>query len=285
MNKRSRRLYIPLGILVAIIGAWLILPTLVVVPLSFSARPSYVFPPAEYSLRWYENMFTDKGWLGSVRTSAIVAVVAIAVTIVIGTGAAVAASRLSARGRSLVSAVMLAPAIVPPIILAVAAYSLLLNLGLTGTYLGFVSVHVVLGLPLMFVSTSASIAMFDVRLELAAASLGASRTETLRRITLPLIAPGIVAGSLLVTVISLDEAVVSSFISSAALVTMPVKMFQAVLQDTDPTIAVVSSLVLAVVVIGATVLLARSGGAKALSVAGRISNVDDARVQGADANG
>lgn len=285
MTRRSRRLYIPLGILVAIIAAWLILPTLVVVPLSFSARPSYVFPPVEYSTRWYQNMFTDQRWLGSVKASAVVAVVAIAVTVVVGTAAAVAASRMGGRARAVVTALMLAPAIVPAIVLAVAAYSLLLNLGLTGTYLGFISVHVVLGLPLMFVSTSSSIAMFDERLELAAASLGASRSETLRRVTVPLIAPGIAAGSLLVTVISLDEAVVSSFIASASLVTMPVKMFQAVLQDTDPTIAVISSLVLVIVVLGATFLLVRSGGMKALAVAGRLSDVDGAKREEANANG
>lgn len=273
----TRRVPTWLYVLVGIIGFWLILPTFIIFPLSLTDKASYVFPPTGWSLRWYESLFEDGQWMGAIGASLRVAVITLIVTALLGTAAALGTARLRSSARLGVSAMILAPAIVPSIVLAVAAYSLFLRFGLIGTHIGFAVVHIVLGLPLMFVSVSSSVAMFDNRLELAAASLGAKRMTTLRTVIFPAIVPGIVGGAGLVLVISLDEAVVSSFVSSARLITLPVKMFNSIIHDTDPRIAVISSLVLVFVVAAAVVWVVRarrigsfslpglSGGVKATS--------------------
>ncbi|WP_371029212.1 ABC transporter permease [Pseudoclavibacter sp. JSM 162008] len=237
------KLKVVLSIISALVVAWLILPTLVLVPISFSETASFNFPAKGFSLQWYENFFTDLTWVRSLLLSLQVGVLATIIATVTGTLAAFGLSKMRIRGRALFEGYLLTPMMIPGIVLAVGLYAVFLQFGLLGTVPGFVLAHTVLALPFVIVNVLTSLEGVDSRLELAAASLGANRTTTFFRIVLPLIAPGVGAGALFAFVTSFDEVIVSLFIQSPGLQTLPVKVFRSVTQDTDPTVAAVSVIV------------------------------------------
>ena len=166
--------HVSLVVFAAFVAAWLIAPTLVVIPLSFTDKPSLVFPPSGYSTRWYSNFFSDTTWTGALFNSLQIGVfVAIASTI-IATMAALCLTRVVFPGRTLVSASLLSPMIVPPIIVAIGIYAIFLRLGLMGTFVGFVASHTVVAIPFALIPITASLQSFDRRLEQAASVCGAS---------------------------------------------------------------------------------------------------------------
>lgn len=230
----------------ALVGAVLVAPTLIVVPLSFAGSRSFVFPPQGWSLQWYRNFFTDPGWRGALLTSLEIAVLVAVLATVLGTTAALALDRGRVPGAGVVHAVLLAPMVVPQIVAAIGVYSVFLQWRLSGTLAGFVLGHTTLAVPFVVVAVSASLRGYDRRLDLAAASLGASPLATFRRVTLPAVLPGVLSGMVFAFVTSLDEVVVALYLQSPTLHTLPVQMFSSVTVETDPTIAAASSLVLVV---------------------------------------
>ncbi|MDQ3899323.1 MAG: ABC transporter permease [Actinomycetota bacterium] len=233
-----------LGLFCALVALWLIAPSLIVIPLSFTDAPSFRFPPRGWSTQWYANFFSDPSWTGSllasVRVGALVAILATCC----GTAAAVALSRSRFRGQQGMRALLLAPMITPAIVLAVGVYAVFLRAGLLGTTIGFVFAHTVLAIPFVVIPVTASLQGFDRRLELASAICGASRWGTFRQVTLPLVAPGVVSGALFAFVTSFDEVVLALFIQSPYLQTLPVRMFSSVTRDTDPTMAAAATMIL-----------------------------------------
>lgn len=242
-GKGFRRTLIAVGVLV---GAWLIVPTLIVIPISFSGEDSFAFPPSTWSLRHYVSFFTESSWLTPLLVSLQVALIVTGVATVLGTMAAFALARTGLRVKGVLDALFLSPLIVPGIVVAVAIYAAFLGWGLIGTPIGFIVAHTVLALPFVTVNVTAALTGFDRTLERASASLGASPWATFRSITFPLIRPGIVAGALFAFVTSFDEVVVSLFIQSPILQTLPVRMFNSVTNEVDPTIAAASTVVLVV---------------------------------------
>ncbi|WP_051579836.1 ABC transporter permease [Pseudonocardia acaciae] len=238
-----RRALVAFGFLV---GAWLLVPTLVVVPISFSGEDSFQFPPGSWSLRHYRTFFTDLSWLNALLVSIQLALMVTAIATVLGTAAAFALSRTASRWRGPLNGLFLAPMIVPGIVVAVAVYAAFLRWGLIGTPIGFVIAHTVLAIPFVTVNVGAALGGFDRTLERAAASLGASATATFRRVTLPLIMPGVLSGAVFAFVTSFDEVVVSLFVQSPRLQTLPVRMFTSVTNEVDPTIAAAATVVITV---------------------------------------
>ncbi|WP_240629737.1 ABC transporter permease [Specibacter cremeus] len=234
-----------LALYTAMVAFVLIAPTVVVIPLSFTDKASLTFPPSGWSTRWYENFFNDPAWTAAFGNSLTVALIVTVVATAAGTAAAVGVSKWS-RKRMAKAAQMflLAPIVVPSIILAIGVYAIFLRLQLLGTLPGFVLAHSVLAVPFVLVSVSAALAGFDDRLTTAAASLGADRWTTFRRVMLPLILPGVVSGALFAFVTSFDEVVLSIFIKSPYLETLPVKMYASVTRDTDPTIAAAATMIM-----------------------------------------
>lgn len=227
------------------VALWLIAPSLIVIPLSFTDRPSFAFPPNGWSTQWYARFFSDPTWMAALQASLRVGVLVTIVATVAGTAAAVALSRTQMPGRQGIRAILLAPMIVPVIVVAIGLYALFLRLNLLGTTFGFVAAHSVLALPFVIIPVMASLQGFDRRLEDAAAICGASRWTTFRTVTLPLVAPGVLSGALFAFATSFDEVVLSLFIQSPYLQTLPVKMYASVTRDTDPTIAAAATLILA----------------------------------------
>ena len=240
-----------------LVCALLLLPSLVVIPLSLPGNASFAFPPTSWSLRWYQNFFTNPAWYGALVSSLQVGALTMLASILLAFCAALGSRRLPSGWRALLRSFVLAPRIVPGIIIAIAIYGLFLVWGLSATSAGFVIAHTVLALPFAFIPIMAAIDQFDTRLEQASASLGGNRLTTLIRVMLPMIAPGVLTGGLFAFVISFDEVVVSLFISGPDLRTLPVQMYRSITTDVDPTIAAASTMLLVLttlLVVGGTVL-------------------------------
>ncbi|MBA3877244.1 MAG: polyamine ABC transporter permease [Anaerolinea sp.] len=221
-------------------------PTLVVVPMSFTASNALTFPPEGLSTRWYEKMVTDPQWSTGFLNSAKVAFLTAILATVLGTLAALGTVRGRFPGRGAVNGLILSPLIVPVIIIAIGMFSVFVRWKITGSIVGLVLAHTALAVPFVVVNVATSLRSMDRNLEQAAQSLGAGPVRTFRRITLPLILPGVLAGGLFAFITSWDEVVVSIFLTSARFRTLPVEMWEQVRQVVDPTVAAVSTTLLAV---------------------------------------
>ena len=242
------------GVLVGLAGVavlvFLLVPTLIIVPMSLSPDSFLRFPPPGVSWRWYHTFFSDPDWVSATLFSVEIAASTMVTSVVVGTAAAMALVRGRLPGRSTIEALLLAPLIVPPIIVAIAVYLQFAPLGLTGTVPGFVLIHTALAVPYVVLVVSAALQRLPPSLELAGLNLGASRLTCFRRITLPLIAPSVLAGAVFAFLASFDETVVSFFISGTEQKTVTRKMFEDIEFDLSPVIAAAST-----VFIVATVLL------------------------------
>ena len=234
------------SILCFLVFLFLLLPTIVVIPASFSATKYFSFPPAPWSVRWYETYFRDAGWLSATSFSLEVAVLATIASLVLGTLASLALVRSQLPGKSAIRAIVLAPMIVPHIVIAVAMYLVYMRWNLVGTLPGFVLAHTVVCVPLVVINVSAGLNKMDPSLEMAAASLGANRVTAFRWITLPLLAPSVATAAAFAFITSLDEAVISYFLSDSQGKTLTRKMFEDIDFDLSPIIAVVSTLIILV---------------------------------------
>jgi putative spermidine/putrescine transport system permease protein len=236
-----------LGVLAVLIGLYLLSPILVIVPMSFSESSFLDFPPRGFTLDWYRALIEDSSWVDAALNSIGVALLSALCAVVLGTLAALALVRGKVPFRSAVMAVLLAPLIVPFVIVGLAVYISFLGLGLTQTPLGFVLVHTALGVPYVMINVVASLSTVDRRLEMAAMNLGANPLQTFFRITLPLILPGMLAGALFAFITSWDEVVVAIFLSGPDLTTLPVKMWSGIRVQIDPTIAAISTISLVII--------------------------------------
>lgn len=231
---------------VILAGIVLVAPVIVVIPMSLTPKSSFSFPPTGLSLKWYANLFSSESWLNAIWLSFRVGVVAALAATILGTLAALALSKYPSRLSGAVRAGLMAPMIVPTVVQAVAFYIVFLKWKLVGSFAAYVMAHTVLGLPFVVVAVTASLAGYNAKLEVASASLGANAATTFRKITLPLIRPGVMSGFVLAFVTSFDEAVIALFIQSAGSKTLPVKMFDAINVEIDPTVAAASTLILLV---------------------------------------
>ena len=240
---------------------FLLAPVVIIVIVSFRGADYLSFPPPRLSLRWYQRFFGAPGWRQSIVVSVQVASLTTVFATVTGLAAALALVRGRFRGKGAVYAVLLSPMIVPTIITAIALYFFFVKLKATGSILAMALGHTVLALPVVVIIITATLQGFDLRLEHAALSLGASRLVALRRITLPLIAPGIVSAALFAFLTSFDELLIPLFLSGVEVQTLTVRVWNSLLLEVDPTIAAVSSFLIAVTctVLGASALLRRPG--------------------------
>ncbi len=238
-----RLLLLALGALVVF---FLMVPTLVVIPMSFTASNALTFPPEGFSTRWYEKMLTDPQWSTGFVNSAQVASLTAVLATVLGTLAALGTVRGRFPGRTAVNALILSPLIVPVIIIAIGMFSLFVRWKIAGSIVGLVLAHTALAVPFVVINVATSLRTIDRNLELAAMNLGADPARTFFRITLPMILPGVFAGALFAFITSWDEVVVSIFLTTARFRTLPVEMWEQVRQVVDPTVAAVSTTLLVV---------------------------------------
>lgn len=228
------------GIFVAL---YLVLPTLFVIPMSWSTATTFVFPPRGFTLRLYENFFTNERWIGSLGRSFLVAVLAAALASVVGTAAALGLSQLQGRMARFARTLLMVPIVTPAIVIATSVYIAFLQWRLVGSLTGYVLAHAAIATPFVVVSVTSALGNFDPRLLRAAASLGASPLRAFLTVTMPLIGRGVLTGAILAFVTSFDEVVIALFIRSPEFQTLPVQMYNSVTVEIDPTVAASSSLI------------------------------------------
>ncbi len=221
---------------------FLLLPILVIVPLSFSDSTFLAYPIPGWSLRWYDNLFTSDAWARAAKNSFIVAPAATAIATVLGTLTAVGLARIQFPGKGLLMSLLIAPMVVPIVVVGVACYLFFARIGLADTYFGLIIVHAALGAPFVVTTVIATLQGFDHNLVRASLSLGAGPLQTFFRVTLPVIAPGVISGALFAFATSFDEVVVTLFIAGPQQVTLPRQMFTGIRENINPTIAAVATL-------------------------------------------
>ncbi|MFG1922552.1 ABC transporter permease [Cryptosporangium sp. NPDC048952] len=243
-----------LKLVTGVVGLYFILPTLFVIPMSFSKATTFQFPPKGFSLALYENFFTNPVWLDALRNSVVVALLASLLATVVGTAAALGLHNLQGRLAQFARTMLMISIVTPAIVIAVAVYISFLQWQLVGTLAGYVLAHAAIGVPFVLVAVTSALGGFDPKLLRASASLGAPPVRTFLRVTMPLISRGIVTGAVFAFVTSFDEVVIALFLRSPALQTLPVQMYNSVTVEIDPTIAASSSVVVTAVTAACLVL-------------------------------
>lgn len=253
----GRRLW--LYVLVGLIMFFLIVPSLLVIPLSFSADRYLAFPPSGWSTRWYEGYVRAIEWRDATYVSSIAAILTMILSTVAGTLAAYGLHTSRSRLMRLAYVAFMLPLIIPAILIAIGVFLLYAQLGLNNTLPGIVLAHSVMAIPLVVITVASSLKSYDMNQEMVARSLGASRPWAFLTVTLPQIKIAVITGALLAFITSLDEVVISLFIAGGDRATLTKRMFLALRDELDPTIAAISTMliVISVVLLGMVRLLQR----------------------------
>jgi putative spermidine/putrescine transport system permease protein len=249
----QRAWYYGFRVICGLIFFFLIAPILVIIPLSFNAQDFFTFTkemlnfdPAGYSLKHYEDFFTNSDWQIAVRNSFKIAPAATFLSVAFGTLAAIGLSQPHVPFRRAIMAILISPMIVPLIISAAGMYFFYSRIGLQGQYIGVVLAHAALGIPFVIITVTATLVGFDKSLVRASANLGAGPMTTFFKIQMPLILPGVVSGGLFAFITSFDEVVVVLFVGSASQKTMPWQMFTGLREQISPTILAVATILVVI---------------------------------------
>ncbi len=248
--------YYGFRIICALIFLFLIIPIAIIVPLSFNATDFFTFTPemlrldpAGYSLKHYQDFFTNPDWTGALANSLKIAPMATLISVTLGTVAAIGLSQSHVPFRSAIMAILISPMIVPLIISAAGMYFFYSRIGLQGSYWGVVLAHAALGIPFVIITVTATLVGFDRSLVRAAANLGANPVRTFFKVQMPLILPGVISGALFAFITSFDEVVVVLFVGSAAQTTLPWQMFLGLREQISPTILAVATVLVSISVL------------------------------------
>ena len=223
---------------------FLLLPILVIVPLSFSDSSFLVYPIPGWSLKWYHNLFGSAEWARAAKNSFIIAPAATLVATSLGTLAAVGLARTNFPFKGLLMSLLIAPMVVPIVVVGVSTYLFFAPLGLADSYTALIIVHAALGAPFVLTTVLATLQGFDNNLVRASLGLGERPLRTFFRITLPVIAPGVISGALFAFATSFDEVVVVLFLAGPDQLTLPRQMFNGIRENISPTIAAVATLLI-----------------------------------------
>jgi putative spermidine/putrescine transport system permease protein len=229
---------------------FLIAPLFVILPLSFNAEQYIHFSakmlaldPEGFSLRWYEDMIygTKNPWGLATKNSLIIAFFATIGSTLLGTVAALGLSSRHMPYKAAFMALLISPMIVPLIISGTAIFFFMAKVGLAATHTGIIIAHIILGTPFVVITVTATLTGFDHSVTRAAASLGSNPVNTFRKITLPLIMPGVISGALFAFVTSFDEVIVVLFLAGLENTTIPIQMWVGLREQLSPTILAVAT--------------------------------------------
>jgi putative spermidine/putrescine transport system permease protein len=224
---------------------YLILPVLIIVPMSFSSARFLTFPPPSLSLRWYQDYVGNPAWMQATRVTLTVATLTVLIATPLGVAAAYAISQSKLRIMRVIHMTLLLPLVVPIIITAVGIFFVYARIGLVATLSGLVLANVMLGLPYVVISVVAGLQSFDATQEMVARSLGMNRIRSFFAVTLPQIKASVIAGGIFVFISAMDETIVALFISGGQYQPLTKRMFTALRDEIDPTIAAISTLMTA----------------------------------------
>ncbi len=248
------------------LGLVLVAPTIIIAIMSLSAGILLHFPPQGFSLHWYREFLGNETWTRAIGNSVRIGVTSAALAAALGTLMALGMVRGRYPCQEMFRSLVVGPLVVPPIVLAIGLYFMFSRWHLTGTFSGLIAAHTALGLPFVVLVVSSSLRTLDRSLEQAAYNLGAGPVRTFLRVTLPLMLPSILVGGLFAFITSWDDVIVAYFLSTPIVRTLPVVMWAATRESTNPTLAAVATFLSAVSTALLLVLLLRKG--KAVSWAG-----------------
>jgi putative spermidine/putrescine transport system permease protein len=243
--KRTSPRRIIFVLLCAAVLLYLVLPILIVVPMSFSSARFLTFPPPSLSLRWYREYIGNPAWMQATLVTLTVAVCTVLIATPLGVSAAYAISQSKLRIMRIIHAALLLPLMVPIIITAVGIFFVYAKVGLIATMSGLVLANVMLALPYVIISVVAGLQSFDMTQEMVARSLGMNRLRSFFAVTLPQIKASVIAGGIFAFISAMDETIVAIFISGGQYQPLTKRMFTALRDEIDPTIAAISTLMTA----------------------------------------
>ena len=224
---------------------FLLLPILLILPISFSAGTFLSYPLPGLSLRWYRVIAEPFPWVFAFKNSLVVGVAVTILSVVLGTMAAYGVTTAAFRFRTAVVVLLLSPMVVPVVISGLGIYFFLNRAGLLGSYTGLVIAHTALGIPFVVATVGATLQGFDRTLIRAAESLGGRPHAAFFDITLPIIMPGVVSGAIFAFVTSFDEVVVALFVSSPETLTLPRQLFSGLRDQVTPALVAIATVLIA----------------------------------------
>jgi putative spermidine/putrescine transport system permease protein len=224
-------------VLTALVLIYLVAPLFVIVPMSLTSGTNLTLPVPGWSWRWFEVVLTDPRWTQALGNSLIVGAGSTLLAVALAIPAAVGLVWGSFPGRGFLTALIATPLVLPIVIIAVACFGFYATAGLLGSRLGLILAHAGLAAPVVLTTVMASLQSFDRGLMRAAASLGAPPLTAFRRILLPIIAPGVAAGAIIAFIISFDEVVIATYLTTAEQRTLPRMIFSGVRESISPAIA------------------------------------------------
>jgi putative spermidine/putrescine transport system permease protein len=230
----------------ALVFAFMLLPLLVLIPVSLTSGTLLVLPTPGYSLRWYQDVFHNPIWLNALRNSLIIASITTVVAVALGTAAAIGIWRLAPKVRGIALAVISVPIVTPAVIAAVAMFIFHASVGLGGSMTSIVLGHITISAPFVVIAVLSSLDVFDNRLMLAAASLGAPPPKAFWHVMLPIITPGIVSGAIFAFLTSFDEIVLVLFLGSPSVRTLPQELFSGIREQMSPSVTVIANMLIVV---------------------------------------
>ncbi|MGE0716826.1 MAG: ABC transporter permease [Alphaproteobacteria bacterium] len=239
-----RILEIGLALFGCLVIGFLLLPIVIVVPMSFNAAPIFEFIPSQPSFDQYRRLLDSPDWLDVLWRSIRIATIAMIVATIVGTLAALGIIRLPPRARSAVEALVISPQIVPSIVIAASSYYMFAALGLIGSVTGIVVMHALIALPFVVIMVQSRLQSIGPDLAQASASLGAGPLTTFRLITLPQLRMALIGAGVLAFHVSFDEVVLALFLSGARTKTLPVKLWDSILFEVSPLLPAISTLVI-----------------------------------------
>ena len=238
-----------LGFLIFISLFLIVLPLPMVVLSSFSNSSMITFPPEALSFRWYTGILERTEYIRSFLLSLRLAFISMIISVSVGTCAALGLTRYSFKGKEIIRSLFLSPLMLPAVILGIAFLRFLVILRMVGSFRGLLIAHMVLTTAYVVRTISSNLSGFDYSLEEAARDMGAGSFLTFRKITFPLIKPGLIIASIFAFIVSFDETTLSIFITGGRTITLPVRIFSQLEYGLDPTVTAISSLLIVMVVI------------------------------------
>jgi putative spermidine/putrescine transport system permease protein len=242
LSERIAR--IALWVVSILVLIYLVAPLITIIPLSFSSSSFLHYPIPELSLHWYEEFFDSRDWAIAFRNSIVIGLVVTLFATVLGTLAAFGLTRAAFPFKKIAMGFIIAPMIVPVIIVAVSVYFFFAPLGLTNSFLGIIFAHTALAVPFVVVTVGATLSGFDNNLIRAGASLGATPARVFFKVVLPIVLPGVISGALFAFATSLDEVVTILFLAGPDQNTIPRQMFNGLKYFLSPTITAAATLLI-----------------------------------------
>jgi spermidine/putrescine transport system permease protein len=230
-------------VVLSLVYIFLYLPIFIVIMFSFNtSKMNIVFQG--FTLKWYGAMFQNADLMSALLNTIIVAACSVALSVLIGTLAAIGMFRYKFKAKGLIDSLMYIPIVIPEIVMGISLLAFYNILNITPGLITLIIAHVTFSTPYVCITVRSRIAGYDMSVEEAATDLGASPLHTLTKVTLPIIAPGILSGAMLALTLSLDDVIVSFFTTGVDSVTLPIYIFNKVKTGVTPDVNALSTIII-----------------------------------------